>query len=632
MGAISGIVNTHGINCHDIICAMMKKQSHRGPDYSGIFEYENAVFAHNCLAVENYVSGHYPVVSENDKVTAIIDGEIYNYRQLREKLEDSGCKFKGDSEAECLIHLYDIYGSEFVNKLDGVFAFAIFDLSKRKLILGRDRLGHRPLLYFMSGDTLIFASEFSGLQAHPAFPYELDKEAVSNFMSLQYIPHPDTVFRNVRKLPPGHVLELNVENSHISIRCYWQADFSIKNTSLNMDSAKLKLRSLVEKAVEKRLSSNVPVGTFLSGGVDSCIITGIAARLLHPAPCDTFTAAFSNAAYDEREAAKRSAKIINMVVGGNLRHHQREISIDDFSVAEKLSEHFGEPFADASALPLYLLSKFAREKISVALCGDGADEIFAGYERYLAMRYADKVYWLPQTSRKLIFGTLASILPEHGERSKSGRIKRLLNLFSSPEKVGYFNLLDRCPAAIKRELFGPQLAEMADFDSSQCFTSLDWELIAKDRAEKFGELDLRTYLPGDILPKADISSMANSLELRSPFLDSEVVDFAARLPMKYKLSAKRRKYILCAAFPEFITPELLNRPKRGFGVPVAIWLRGVWKDIAYKRLFDSRLTTNGFINAAALKKYWVLHQEGRDFSYLLWNLIVFSFFLDRQKI
>ncbi len=630
MCAISGIVNTHGRSYHETIAAMMQHQSHRGPDDCGIFECDDAVLAHNRLAIIDPASGHQPMISENGRLAVVLNGEIYNFRDLREKLIANGHRFVTQSDTETLLHLYESYGSECVNLLDGMFAFAVFDQVKRKLLLGRDRLGQKPLLYFMDGDTLVFASEFSGLEQHPSFPGQLDKEAVSNFMSLQYIPQPDTAFRQVRKLPPGHILELNLENNHISIRCYWQADFSIKNSTLNMDSATAKLRDLVEKAVEKRLVSDVPIGTFLSGGIDSCIVTGIAARLLYPAPCDTFTAAFSQSAYDEREPAVRSAAIINKVCGGNLRHHQREIRPDDFQIAEKLSRHFGEPFADSSAIPLYLLSKFAKEKISVALCGDGADEIFAGYERYLAMRYAEKVYWIPETARKILFGTAASFFPEHGDRSKCGRLRRLLKFFAAPEKIGYFNLLDRCPMQIKKELYGPQLEEVKNFDSSQCFTSLAWELIAKDRVEKLGELDLRTYLPGDILPKADISSMANALELRSPFLDTAVVEFAARLPMNYKLNAKRRKYILCAAFPEFITPELLQRPKRGFGVPLSGWLRNSWKEQAWDKLFNSRLTADGFINKDALKKYWDLHQNGRDFSYLLWNLICFAFFLERR--
>lgn len=631
MSAISGVVNTHGKTYREVVTSMIQSQIHRGPDDSGVFECDDAAFAHCRLAIIDPEGGHQPMVSADERVIAVIDGEIYNHLELRRKLSAIGHNFQTDSDTETLLHLYENYGTECISMLDGMFAFAIFDRQKRKLLLGRDRLGQKPLFYFMDGDTLVFASELAGLMKYPDFPTELDPESVSNFFSLQYVPLPDTIYRNVRKLLPGHLLEQNLTNNNISIRCYWQVDFSIKHTTLNMDSATAKLRTLVEKAVEKRLSANVPIGTFLSGGIDSCIVTGITAKMLYPAPCDTFTAAFADSAYDERDAAVRSVEIINQVSGGNLRHHQREIKPADFATAEKIVQHFGEPFADASALPLYLLSKFAKERISVALCGDGADEIFAGYERYLAMRYAEKLYWMPQTARKLLFGSIASLMPEHGERSRCGRIKRLLKLFASPEQIGYFNLLDRCPAHIKQELFGPALAEAAVYDSSQCFTSLNWELIAKDRVEKLEELDLRTYLPGDCLPKADISAMANALELRSPFLDTEVVEFASRMPMNYKLSSKRRKYVLCAAFPEFITPELLKRPKRGFGVPMASWLRNLWKDQAHEKLFNSRLTAEGFIRKDALEKFWQLHQQGRDFSYLLWNLIVFAIFLDRQK-
>ena len=377
-------------------------------------------------------------------------------------------------------------------------------------------------------------------------------------------------------------------------------------------------------------NSKIKVCIGLSGGVDSCIVTGITAKLLYPKPCETFTAGFGNAAYDERSAAQRSAEIINSVCGGNLRCHEKEIKSDDFDLVLKLLPHFGEPFADASALPLFLLSEFAKSKISVALCGDGADEVFAGYERYLAMRYAEMVYWLPKTLRKMIFSTIAGVLPDKGERSTSGRLKRLMRLFASPEKSGYFNLLDRCPAALKKELFGPAMEKALKHDSAECFTSLDWELISTDKVEKLGELDLKTYLPGDILVKADISSMANALELRSPFLDTEVVEFAARLPMKYKLNGKERKKILKMAFPEFITPELSARPKRGFGVPVAAWLRESWKAPAQEKLFSSRLISEKFVNENTLKRLWDMHQSGvADHSYILWELIVLDLFLER---
>ena len=543
----------------------------------------------------------------------------------------AGHQFATESDTETLIHLYESYGSECVNFLDGMFAFAIYDTAKRKLLLGRDRLGQKPLLYFMSGDMLIFASEFAGLMAHPSFPEELDKRALSDYLSLQYIPQPDTAFLRVRKLPPGHLLTMNLETGNISIRCYWQPDYSLKNSGLSLNAATAELRKLVEKAVEKRLVSDVPLGTFLSGGVDSCIVTGIAAKLLYPAPCDAFTAGFGVAQYDERAAAKESAAVINRFSGGNLRCHEQEIKPDDFDLLEKLSAHFGEPFADASALPFFLLSRFARKHIKVALAGDGADEIFAGYERYLAMRYAEKAYWMPLPVRKALFAAAAGVLPDHGERSKSGRLRRLLNLFAAPEKTGYFNLLDRCPAAVKKELFGPAMQSVADHDSAECLAGMNWELVAKDKVEQLGELDLRTYLPGDILVKADIASMANGLELRSPFMDKAVVEFAARLPMKYKLHGKQRKMILKAAFSDLITPELANRPKRGFGVPVATWLRETWKERACDKLFNSPLIRDGYINGNALRNCWDLHQSGkRDFSYLLWELIIFAFFLERM--
>ncbi len=632
MCAISGIANIRGDrNAVSVVEAMNCAQQHRGPDDSGIFADEHAVIGHRRLAIIDLESGHQPMESiSDDKLVLAVNGEIYNFQELRETLSQRGHNFRTNSDSECVIHLYEEYGEDFVNYLDGMFAFALYDVTKRRLLLGRDRLGKKPLLYFMNGDSLVFSSEFAGLLAHPDVPLQLDENALSDYLSLQYIPSPNTAFRNIRKLPPGHLLSFNIESATVSIRCYWQLDYSIKNRDVSLSAAAQELRRLVKQAVKKRLISDVPLGTFLSGGVDSCIVTGLTAQFLYPAPCDTFTAGFGNAAYDERSAARRSAEIINSVCGGNLRFHEKEIKSDDFDLVLKLIPKFGEPFADASAIPFYLISEFAKSKISVALSGDGADEIFAGYERYLAMRYAENVYWLPETIRKMLFSGVANMLPDRGERSTSGRLKRLLKLFASPEQSGYFNLLDRCPHAIKRELFGPAMHKALNRKSSECFTQLDWELIAIDKVEKLGELDLKTYLPGDILVKADIASMAHALELRSPFMDTAVVEFAARLPMKYKLFGKERKKILKMAFPEFITPELSARPKRGFGVPVAAWLRDAWKAPAEEKLFHSRLLSEKFVNEDVLRRLWDMHQSGEaDYSYLLWELIVLDLFLDR---
>ena len=633
MCAISGIVNTHeNKDAAAYLKKMLDVQKHRGPDDCGIFADKDVVIGHRRLAVIDLASGHQPIVSDNGRLVLAVNGEIYNFRKLRELLEARGHKFQTGSDSETILHLYEEYGDDCVNHLDGMFAFALYDVVRRRLLLARDRMGIKPLHYFMNGDTLVFASELGGLSVHPDMPAELDKTALSDYLSLQYIPNPDTVYRQVRKLPPGHILVQHLDTGHVSIRSYWQPDYSMKNSSLSLSGAIAELRKLVENAVEKRLVSDVQLGTFLSGGVDSCIVTGIASKLLYPAPCDAFTAGFGVASYDERSAAQESADIINRISGGNLRCHEKEIKPDDFDVVEELMPKFGEPFADASALPFYLLSKFAREKITVALSGDGADEIFAGYERYLAMRYAERVYFLPHYIRKILFTPWCHVLPAGGERTFYGRIRRLFQLFAAPAKTGYFGLLDRCPGEMKKELFGPEMASVADHDSATRLTRMDWELIARDKVEKLGELDLHTYLPGDILVKADIASMANALELRSPFMDTAVVEFAARLPMKYKLNGKQRKMILKAAFPEFITPELSARPKRGFGVPVAHWLRGAWKERAERWLFDSSLTTNGFIREAPLRKYWEIHQSGKsDFSYLLWELIILAIFFENKN-
>ena len=633
MCGIAGIINHHADpEAGRIIHAMNQAQAHRGPDDSGVYLDDEVALGHRRLSIIDLTGGRQPIFNEDDTIGIVLNGEIYNYRRLREELEGRGHRFRTGTDAEVVVHLYEEFESECLPMLDGMFAFAIYNRKKRRVLLARDRLGKKPLLYFMTGDTLVFASEFSALRCHPAMPRELDHDSISDFLSLQYIPSPNTVYRNVRKLPPAHLLELHCTDGTVSIRSYWHIDYSLKQELPFRDAAH-EVRRLVEKAVEKRLMSDVPCGVFLSGGLDSTIIAGVMAKLrASSGGTDAFTIGFENPAYDERRRAAEAAASINRLTGGALRHFERVVDPCDFSLLEKLLAHYGEPFADASMLPTYLLSRFARERVTVALGGDGADEVFSGYERYLAMRYAARVDLFPVALRRPFFRFLTSLLPDNGERSRVGRLRRMFAALGSSADNRYFNLLNRCPASVKRTLFGERLRNALYHDSGDTFEAIRWEMTAPDQVERCAEFDLRSYLPGDILTKVDIASMAVGLEVRAPYLDRELVEFTARLPEHYKMPGSSRKHILKAAFADQVPEVIRNGSKKGFGVPLAPWLRDAWREPAREALFDGPLIAEGYINAKPLTTLWLAHQSGRrDFSYILWNLLVLSLFLARNK-
>ena len=632
MCAITGIVKFEQASPVDsIIRKMTDAVIHRGPDDSGFFVDEHVALGHRRLSVIDIDGGNQPMYNETREIVVILNGEIYNYRELRCQLEEKGHIFCSESDTEVIVHLYEEMGRQFVPLLNGMFAFALYDMRKKLVLLGRDRLGQKPLFYFQKGMELVFASELSALEQHPDMPDELDINAVSDFLSLQYVPGASTIYRNVRRLSPGHTLEYHLDERSITQRSYWHAVYTFKSSELSFEEAAAELRRRVENAVERRLVSDVPLGVFLSGGVDSAIITSVTARNLGGLPCKAFSVGFADRKYDERALARNFA---GYLAGENLNieHYEKQIEPGDFELLKKLCSHFGEPYADASMLPTAQLCSFAREKVTVALSGDGADELFGGYERYHAMRLFSKVSSAPVGVRKLFFGTIQRLLPDSGERTLSGRARRFFKLLSSstPERA-YFDLLDRAPGEVKRKLFRKKAPEIYRHDSSDVFRRTYRTLSGQNEYELCSELDILTYLPGDILPKVDITSMAYALEVRSPFLDREVAEFAARLPWEYKQYNGERKRILKEAFKDIVPREIFDRPKRGFGVPVASWLRTSWKDQAYETIFGGKLVSC-YADESVLNQIWKQHQSRKcDWSYLLWSLLVLELFLSRGK-
>ncbi len=632
MCGIAGIINPQVTpDATNIVRRMCDCLAHRGPDGSGIHQSSTAILGHRRLAIIDPTRGAQPITNEDGSVVAVFNGEIYNFRTLREKLEQQGHQFKTDTDSEVIVHLYEEHGSDFVRMLDGMFAFAVCNTKTHQVLLARDPLGKKPLVYFTAGKSLVFASEINALACHPGMPRQLDATAISDFLSFHYIPSPGSIYREVHKLPPGHFMEIKLEAETMQIHPYWRLNYSNKLQGMSFTDAAHELRRLVERSVEKRLMSDVPLGTFLSGGLDSTIITALTTRLRGTEETHAFTIGFEVDAYDERSWAAQAAQFINQQTNGKLRCLERVVEPCDFSLLETLAGGFGEPYADASMLPTCLLSRFAREQIKVALSGDGADEIFSGYERYIAIRYASRLDFLPNALRQRLFSIIGGCLPDRGERTFSGRLRRLLRMFACNPEERYFNLMNHFPGSMRQALFGDRLQDELRHDPIERFEQLSSELTSANPVEQVAELDVHTYLLNDILPKVDISSMSASLEVRSPFLDREVIEFAAQLPLEYKLQGQNRKRILKTAFADLVPPTLANRPKKGFGVPVAIWLRGAWREQARTNLFEGRLTQDGFIRSDALQTLWNEHQQAQaDHGYPLWGLLILSMFLGKK--
>jgi asparagine synthase (glutamine-hydrolysing) len=576
--------------------------------------------------------GGTPVQAEigGRKVLAFFSGTLENIPALRRVLEKHGAEGGADSPAELLIRLYEVFGSDLFSRLKGAFAAALYDTGKRRLLLGRDLIGAEPLYYFIHKDVLAFANSLAVLGKHPLTPRELDINAVSTFLSLQYIPEPDTIFRNVRKLPPGHLLESRLGEATTSIRAFAKLDFSVKSSDLSYRDAQHEVRRRVEEEVAAALADG-DTGVFLSGGVDSTILAALAARHRGGKPVETFTVGFGDAAYDERALAAESVKFINGQTGGALNHHIRALEPLPLTLAQELAAFHDEPYADASVLPTHLLCKFASGTVTAALGGDGGDEFFSGYERYGAMRIAAHFELLPEVVRRGLCRAFAKLVPDAGERTFCGRCRRMLKLLGDSSHNAYFHLLDRCPDEVKKRLLGPKLRDALWHDQAEVFSRWEWELTAQHPAESFAELDIHTYLPGDGCAKLNIAAGAAGLEVRTPYLSSGVTELSSKLPLDYKMHGSNRKRILKSAFADILPPGLERRRKRGFGVPVASWLRGHWKEGVREVLFDSQLVSGGFVEKDELQTLWEAHQSGRaDFSYLIWSLVNLAWFLDRH--
>ncbi len=614
MCGIAGCFNPQSPPDETLLQSLCRTMRQRGPDAHGVYVDSALGLAHTRLSVIDLDGGAQPMHGGEGRYTLVFNGEIFNFRELRAELEQAGEVFRTKSDTEVLLKLLIREGANCLPRLNGFFAFAFYDAEEKTLLLARDYHGVKPLYYFhFPTGEFGFASRFSTLTLCPGCPDQISLPALAEYLSFQYIPAPATIREGVKKLLPGTAVEFQLESGAMR-EIDWGAQIQIKPETISYDDACEHVRTLLSEAVERRLIADVPLGVFLSGGLDSAVVTALAARH-STAPLECFSIGFDDSRYDESADCKATAAHLAELAPHGLHHHIRTVQPQDFDLLPKLAAEFGEPYADASMLPSFFLAAFAREHVTVALSGDGADELFGGYERYRAMAMLQN---LRSFTPGILWSAAAACLPDSGERSRAGRLKRFLRLGAVSGTGARYDALMTHFAA---ESIGMIAPDLRPFLNTKRTLPEAVELMAS-----LMEDDLRRYLPGDVLTKVDVCSMAASLEVRNPFLDPKVSMFARSLPVSFKIHDGRRKRILGEAFARELPPGLAERRKRGFGVPVAAWFRTVWRDRLRSALLDGLPERMPMFGRAAVERIIDEHQNGgKDRSYLLFSLLMLSF-------
>jgi asparagine synthase (glutamine-hydrolysing) len=614
MCGIAGIVRQQGSPVTtEEIKRMTDAIVHRGPDASGAYFADGIGLGVRRLRIIDLITGDQPIANEDGSIWTVFNGEIYNFLELREQLGTRGHIFRTRSDTEVIVHAYEEYGDAFVERLRGMFAVAVWDGRTSRLVLARDRFGKKPLLYTALPKGLVFASEMQALVRVEGISRELDVGALGNYLSYGYVPAPATIFRSIKKVPPGHLLTW--ERGEIGLRCYWKLRYDPKHV-IDEREALMELERRLDEAVRIRLIADVPLGALLSGGVDSSTIVALMARH-SPGRVKTFSIGFEDSAYDELAHARRVAQRYDT------DHHELVVRPEAAEILPLLVRNYGEPYADSSAIPTYYVAKMARQHVTVALNGDGGDEAFAGYDRYRAMQWANTIARLPGSSVALGLAAAATALPGVPQRARV-RAARFLGTAHLPAVPRYASWM----SVIRPEL----LAELVTSGLREAFAAARPRTVeaALETNSSLGPVDrllatdVSTYLADDLLVKMDIATMANSLETRSPLLDQEVVEFAAALPERFKLGPGfRQKVLLKRLARKLIPAENVDRPKMGFGVPVGQWLRTDLRSLAEDALFSQDARKRGYFRKEVVQRLWNEHQDRRaDRALPLWTLVM----------
>ena len=589
-----------------LLAAMTERLAHRGPDGSGFHIGPQIGLGHRRLSIIDLAGGDQPIYNEDGSIAIVFNGEIYNFKELRRELAAAGHHLATESDTEVIVHLYEDLGASCVDLLNGMFAFAIWDARRRRLLAARDRLGERPLYYWHDSERLLFASELKAILTDPTVPREIDPLALDDFFAYGYIAAPRTIFKGVRKLRAGE--RLVWEGGHTHTEKYWSPRFVADNLR-SRSSWIEELRALLEDSVRLRLRSDVPVGAFLSGGLDSGGVVALASLQLGK-PLQTFSVGFRDTDYSELDRARLTARHYHT------DHHEILVRETEMSAFADLVRHFDEPFADPSMLPTYLIAREARRFVKVCLSGDAGDEVFAGYPHYREARAYSRFDALPPAVRTL-FGSIAARVPDHV------RGKGLARRLSAPPAVRYQRQIGVFDGEERRRLMRPELADAID-PGARLFTPyFNGSLL--DPVSLAQLVDQNTYLPEDVLVKVDRAAMKNALEVRVPLLDHRIVELANSMPAALKLNRTTTKFILRKALAEVVPREVLTGPKRGFGIPIRHWFRGELESFANDHLLSPSSRSSTFLQRTAVKDLLDGHRRGRrDLSDRIWALLVFE--------
>lgn len=628
MCGIVGIIDLMGTRPIEerLLVAMNDAQYHRGPDQRGIHLEPGLGLGHRRLSIIDLSSGRQPLYNEDRSVVVVFNGEIYNFGSLRRELLQAGHRFETDCDTEVIVHGWEEWGERCVERFRGMFAFALWDRNRRQLFLARDRIGKKPLYYTQTNSgLLVFGSELKAVLVHPDVSRHLDVQAVEDYFTFGYVPDPRSIYRDVRKLDPGHIALVEpAVGPAPRIRQYWDLRFTANGVREEAQAVR-ELVTKLDEAVRVRMIADVPLGAFLSGGVDSSAVVALMARS-RSEPITTCSIAFTDPQFDESAYARSVAERYRT------QHHVDEVGVDDFDLLDRLVEIYDEPFADSSAIPTYRVCEAARRHVTVALSGDGGDEGFAGYRRYRWHLREEAVRdLLPQAIRGPLFGALGTLYPKWDWLPSVFRAKSTLQALARTSVDAYLHNFSVIPDQPRSALYSPELRRTLDGYHAREVFARHLPNAPDDPLALVQYLDFKTYLPGDILVKVDRASMAHSLEVRVPMLDHEFVEWHATLPSALKLHNMQGKYLLKRAMEGYLSHDVLYRPKMGFAVPIGRWLKGPLRARVKTALCGDVMGDSRLFEMARMRRLVEEHASGaRDHSAAIWALLMFEGFLRRQ--
>jgi asparagine synthase (glutamine-hydrolysing) len=628
MCGITGIFDMRGRREIDraLLHRMNETQFHRGPSEGDVYLEPGLGFGHRRLSVIAPENGLQPLFNEERTVALVFNGEIYNFRALRAELQELGHTFRTPSDSETIVHAWEQWGEECVHHLRGMFAFAIWDRNAQVLFLARDRIGIKPLHYaFLPDGLVLFGSELKSLLAAPALPRELDPRAVEEYFAYGYVPEPRTIFKHAFKLSPGHTLTLRVGAPAPQPKKYWDVPFT-PHAPADQRELQEELIERLRDAVQSHLEADVPLGAFLSGGVDSSAIVAMMASGSNE-PVNTCSISFNDRDYDESEYATQVAKQYKT------RHQTEVVDKDDYGLVDTLAHLYDEPYADSSAIPTYRVCELARKRVTVALSGDGGDENFAGYRRYRATMAEQRVRKvLPAGLAGPVFGFLGNVYPKADWAPKVFRAKTTFEALARDLVDGYFHGASVLPDRVRDQLFSDGFRQqLQGYRAIEVMREHAANAPTDDPLSLVQYIDMKTYLPGDILTKVDRASMAHALEVRVPLLDHEFIEWASGVPSSMKLKNGDGKHIFKKSLEPHLSHDILYRKKMGFAIPLAQWLRGPLAEQVKSAVLNPALLDTGIFNAAFLRRMVDEHQSGAyDHALPLWSVLMFEAFLRKN--